>query len=216
MRSLGRPFDAVSREEIILDIYDHVDPLDDWLNNTATLQNPASLWVETVDPNVIDVRWLVNGVEVPGASGETFDPRAFGFTSGDFSITAFAEDLTPWVRIEREKLQESITWNVRLDAPEPLPGDTNDDGVVDLDDLNAVRNHFGQSGDPVAGDTFPFDGDVDLDDLNAVRNNFGTVGSTLVPEPGSRALALTTLLGVFYGRRRVTSRLASGRSCCRL
>jgi hypothetical protein len=50
-----------------------------------------------------------------------------------------------------------------------LPGDTNGDGVVDLVDLNNVRNHFGGT---AGGDTNG-DGIVDLVDLNAVRNNFG-------------------------------------------
>jgi hypothetical protein len=54
----------------------------------------------------------------------------------------------------------------------PLPGDTNDDGVVDLADLNNVRNNFGATGPDVLGDT-DGNGVVDLTDLNAVRNNFG-------------------------------------------
>ncbi len=191
MRSLNRPFDAVSREEIILDIYDFVDPLDDWLENAETLDNPASLWVDAVDPDVIDVRWLVDGVDVPGAAGESFDPRQFGFDAGDYVITAFAEDLTPWVRIERESLQQAVSWTVHLDPPNPLPGDVNGDGAVDLTDLNLVRNHFGDSGDPVEGDSFPYDGQVDLADLNAVRDHFGEAGSAPVPEPG------TISLGVF-------------------
>lgn len=51
-------------------------------------------------------------------------------------------------------------------------GDANLDGVVDLDDVNRVRNHFGQSGRNTPGDTNG-DGIVDLIDLNAVRNHFG-------------------------------------------
>jgi hypothetical protein len=74
-------------------------------------------------------------------------------------------------------------------------GDTNGDGAVDLDDLNAVRNNFGATG-PVGstpGDAFPFDGEVDLDDLNGVRNNFGAGGSAAVPEPATFGLALLGL-----------------------
>jgi hypothetical protein len=52
---------------------------------------------------------------------------------------------------------------------EGVAGDTNDDGVVDLTDLNNVRNNFGGTG---LGDT-DGNGVVDLNDLNAVRNNFG-------------------------------------------
>jgi len=68
-----------------------------------------------------------------------------------------------------------------------VPGDTDGDGDVDLDDLFAVRNNFGTvSGATRAdGDVAPHpdgDGAVNLDDLFSVRNNFGT-GLVVVPEP---------------------------------
>jgi len=63
-----------------------------------------------------------------------------------------------------------------------LLGDTNNDGRVDLNDLNNVRNHFGEASPGVTGDT---NGDnvVDLNDLNNVRNNFGATldGSPALP-----------------------------------
>jgi hypothetical protein len=65
------------------------------------------------------------------------------------------------------------------------PGDTDGDGVVDLADLNNVRNNFGTFGEPVLGDTEPFDGVVNLRDLNQVRNHFGANYNTPVPEPSS-------------------------------
>ncbi len=52
------------------------------------------------------------------------------------------------------------------------PGDANNDGHVDLEDLNAVRNNFGAAGQDILGDANG-DGRVDLEDLNSVRNNFG-------------------------------------------
>ncbi len=64
-----------------------------------------------------------------------------------------------------------------------IPGDTDRNGRVDLEDLNAVRNNFGRSAPGIAGDTFPFNGKVDLDDLNAVRNNFGATAAS----PGTSA-----------------------------
>jgi len=61
------------------------------------------------------------------------------------------------------------------DEPERLyMGDAELDGDVDLEDLFAVRNHFG-SGELIAWSNGNFDGDdaIDLDDLFSVRNNFG-------------------------------------------
>ena len=70
---------------------------------------------------------------------------------------------------------------IRVDDAITIPGDTNGDGVVDIQDLNNVRNQFGAMGAGVLGDTLPFDGVVDINDLNAVRNNFGTsAGAPLV------------------------------------
>ncbi len=60
---------------------------------------------------------------------------------------------------------------VRRIVSEGLPGDVNNDGTVDLDDLNLVLTNFGQT--TSKGDTNG-DGIVDLDDLNLVLTNFGT------------------------------------------
>lgn len=87
------------------------------------------------------------------------------------------------------------------DALNPtVPGDTDGDQDVDLDDLNNVRNNFGSAQPPI-GDT-DGDNDVDLDDLNAVRNNFGAVAGSAVPEPSTMVLALAGLAVVGYRFRR--------------
>lgn len=79
-----------------------------------------------------------------------------------------------------------------------VPGDTDNDGDIDLTDLNNARNHFGEGvilGPPVFGEAYPYDGVVDLGDLNLVRNAFGTTiaGSTAVPEPSTSCLAFAML-----------------------
>jgi hypothetical protein len=76
------------------------------------------------------------------------------------------------------------------------PGDTNSDGVVDVKDLNNVRNNFAKSGNPILGDTDPYDGTVGLYDLNQVYNNFGRTYATPVPEPATAALALAFALAM--------------------
>jgi len=81
-----------------------------------------------------------------------------------------------------------------LDSPLAggVPGDTDGDGDVDLDDLFAVRNNFGATSGVTRadGDVAPHpagNGTVDLDDLFMVRNNFGT-GLAAVPEPMTLSL----------------------------
>jgi len=88
-----------------------------------------------------------------------------------------------------------------------VDGDTNGDGLVNIDDLNSVRNNFGTSGLPdgtLDGDAFPFDGMVDIDDLNSVRNNFGA-GAATVPEPGAAVLAAIGLINASLYVRRVSA-----------
>jgi hypothetical protein len=99
---------------------------------------------------------------------------------------------------------ETIFGNVAYGEIVPMGqvGDTNGDGVVNIDDLNNVRNNFGTMGPPDGthpGDSFPFDGQVNIDDLNNVRNNFGA-GQAPVPEPAS--LLIACLAAAFVGRRR--------------
>lgn len=97
---------------------------------------------------------------------------------------------------------------------DPAQGDTNFDGQVDLEDLNAVRNHFGEGqlgGPKIAGDAYPFDGVVDLEDLNRVRNHFGAgTDGIAAPEPTAAGLAAAgvgfIIIGLFAERRRGRSR----------
>ncbi|MCA1993121.1 MAG: M64 family metallopeptidase [Coleofasciculus sp. S288] len=120
MRSLGRPFDAVSREKIILDIYNLVNPLDSWLDNTTPLFNPDKLWVDLIDPNVIDINWFVNGTLVSEAEDEWFRLTDYGFGSGIYEVTARAFDSTDWVRINRDVLEQSVSWTVQVEVPDEV------------------------------------------------------------------------------------------------
>ena len=88
--------------------------------------------------------------------------------------------------------------------------------TVDIDELNLVRNGFGNTSSSInwrrAGDV-DYDDDIDLDDLNMVRNHFGENGfwqwtppaPSTVPEPS--ALWLFSLgLFVVSTRRRLSRR----------
>jgi hypothetical protein len=125
MRTLGQPFDAIAREKIILDIYSIVDPLDTHLSNIVPLVDPPELWVDTIDPHVIDVEWFVNGAKVPGARGEHFRLLDYGFGSGVFTVNSHAYDpmgfdpVNGWVRRNQDQLEQTVTWTVTQTIPEP-------------------------------------------------------------------------------------------------
>lgn len=171
----------------------------DSLQNTG---DAGAGWLELVSPTTgLLTETNLNGSFEVGASESLYLGKAFKLAgSHDLAINvvdANGRSLTLFT--EYDDFTPSVT-------PVGQDGDTDNDGDVDLDDLNAVRNNFGTTGTPgsTAGDAYPFDGEVNLDDLNAVRNNFGaTAGANAVPEPGSFALlALAAFGGLGYGIRR--------------
>jgi hypothetical protein len=125
MRSLGRPFDAVSREKIILDIYGIIDPLDSYLSNTLPLVDPPELWVDSIDAGIIDMEWFVNGTKIVGAAAETFKLTDHGYGPGVYTVRARAFDPTGfdpvngWVRRNQSELEQFVTWTVTQTIPEP-------------------------------------------------------------------------------------------------
>ncbi len=87
-----------------------------------------------------------------------------------------------------------------IDLRAPVPGDTNNDRLVNVVDLNNVRNNFGAASVDILGDTNN-DDKVDIADLNAVRNNFGSGTASPVPEPASVALALVGAIATLVRAR---------------
>ncbi len=170
MKSLNRAFDAVSREKFILDIYEHVDPVDDWLDNLLPVED-SELWVDVVDTDVIQVEWSVDGEVVPGATGDTFVATDFGFGLGTYSVVARAYDgvldhvedggLLDLVRRDFSMLEQEIAWSLVV-TEVPIPGDFNGDGFVDDVDLPFWEAGFGLTSGASAldGDA---DGDEDVD-----------------------------------------------------
>ncbi len=62
----------------------------------------------------------------------------------------------------------------RLAATGAFAGDANNDGAVNVDDLNMVLGHFGTTVTPGTGGDLTQDGAVDVDDLNLVLADFGS------------------------------------------
>ncbi len=132
MRALNRPFDAISREKLIHEIYEEVDPLDDWQDNSNTLIDPSEIWVDVIDTDVIEIEWFVDGISY-GVLGENFDIQSLGLAAGDYEVQAYAYDTLiqnsntgnslDWWRLDATPLEQRVTWNVSLSAiPEPGTG----------------------------------------------------------------------------------------------
>lgn len=79
-----------------------------------------------------------------------------------------------------------------------IPGDANEDGRVNAQDLNVVGINWQSSGNSWAEGDFTGDGVVDAQDLNVVGINWqtGVAAAATVPEPSS---LVSLLLAVFAG-----------------
>ncbi|MEM6748835.1 MAG: dockerin type I domain-containing protein [Planctomycetota bacterium] len=87
------------------------------------------------------------------------------------------------------------------DAPGGLPGDANNDGVVDLLDFDVLAQSFGSNtGNGASDGDFNGDGAVDLLDFDILAQNFGATSPSAVPEPAS--LGALGVGGVVLLRRR--------------
>lgn len=122
MRNLGRPFDVVSREQIILKIYEHVDPLDSWTPNLDFLMDPSLISVVPIDADVIDVEWFLDGLLLDLPDLETLDVSTLDLAPGDYQLTARAFDPTGfdpvagWVRRGQEALEQYVHWSFTVTA----------------------------------------------------------------------------------------------------
>lgn len=104
------------------------------------------------------------------------------------------------VAIDSELCDETCPYDLRFNLAGELTADLTGDWIVDLNDLNTVRNNFGAPG-------------FDLNTLNDVRNNFGlgsqftidpsnAVQGSPVPEPSGWIIGLISLALSFAIYRR--------------
>ncbi len=124
-------------------------------------------------------------------AGETFTVDAFGMFSGH--ITAVGSDgFTAYMD------------NVEI-VTQPMPGDSNRDGIVSAGDYASIQSHFGDTGLPgLVGDA-NCDGVVSAADYASVQANYGTVeGGSVVttPEPATISLIVIGSATALIRRRK--------------
>lgn len=225
MRSLNQPFDAVSREKIVLDIYALVDPIDSWTDNSITLVDPMELAVTPIDAGLIQVEWYVDGSIVSGATSAVLDLAALSLNPGSHTVAARAFDptgfdqTTGWVRQRQESLEQWITWSLSISGSPQLAGDFNGDNRVDNDDYTHWKQVFGQTVSPATSADGNGDGLVNLADYNVWRDNLGGVSPTTAltfqtAEPATleATFAALALACTLYRRDRAT-RAANQPTC---
>jgi len=123
MRSNYGDFEEVNSEQLIRLTYETVSPIDD-----ATPEQPVAYLAGTtfsVTPmqpvgHNLDVQWAVDGIDVPGASGNTFTPDYATLSDIVHTVTVTVVDNTTLVRDEdlRSNLMTATrTWTVQGGYP---------------------------------------------------------------------------------------------------
>ncbi|QDU56695.1 autotransporter-associated beta strand repeat-containing protein [Aeoliella mucimassa] len=146
------------------------------------------------------------GDVVEGVAGDIFPILGFETFSGAFdtvNLPALAAGLA-W-----DASNLFITGELSIIAAAGLPGDFNNDGMVDLADYTVWRDNLGADESVLPVGTGDNSSVVDAGDYLLWKNSFGATLSTLsaadssvVPEPASIAMLATLLLGVVYARAR--------------
>lgn len=176
MRALGRPFNLVSAERLLHQIYREVNPIDDGTPHNAVVSQSDTLWVLPMQPLNHDllVLWYLDDQLIFSSVQETtLDLSTVPMDSGAHTVRVDVVDPTPWVRNESLRntfMSESRSFTV--EACSPL-ADLTGDGTVDFFDVSAFLSAF-NSQLPLAD--FNGDGAYDFFDVSVFLQAFNSGG----------------------------------------
>ncbi len=107
MRSLGKPFNAPSREAVILEIYKLVQPIDDSSDPNLIHDETATLFVTPMQPMNydLDVSWSLDGALLPGVDSNELPLCSLGLAPGWHAVQVSVVDNSPQVRNEIARAQ---------------------------------------------------------------------------------------------------------------
>lgn len=172
MRALGRPFNLVSAERLIRQIYLEVNPIDDGTPDGTTVSQSDTLFVTPMQPlnHDLQVLWYLDEVLIVDAiQATTLDLSTLSMDSGTHTIRVEVTDPTPWVRNETIRsnfMTESRSYTV--DACSPI-ADINGDGVLNFFDISDFLSAFNDQ-DPIAD--FNHDGTFNFFDISGYLSAF--------------------------------------------
>ncbi len=128
MRNLGRPFHQVNEEQLIMRVYESVDPIDDAtppLPPTGDYDQDTVFFVATVDPspNTLSIQWSVDGVAVVGETQPTFSLALLDLPIGLHDVRVDVVDTTSRVRDEgfrQSQMTEYREWTAVFGCARPI------------------------------------------------------------------------------------------------
>lgn len=120
MRSLGRPFEEVNAEQMVISIYQKVRPIE-FATREGTLRGHQVIEVRPMKPSShkLSTKWTVDSKEIVSLAGsEKFDTSRMGLASGrTYKITVTVVDRTAAVRDEDARtkyMTQTLKWNLKL------------------------------------------------------------------------------------------------------
>lgn len=196
---------------------------DDWNNRTLAFNTTLASGLDQLENLLADIS--IKRFDIEALFDQALaDPTEYGLTNvadsaapglepgaffyDDDNIVANPEDYLFWDEVHPTATMHAALANAIFDfltIPVVLPGDFNNDSLVNLADYTVWRDSLGATDESVinnAGDGF---GGVDAGDYAVWKRNFGlssAASSALlakVPEP--KTLVIVVIAGLFCGRR---------------
>lgn len=120
MRSLGRPFEEVNAEQMVISIYKKVKPIE-FATKEGTLRGHQIIEARAMKPSShkLSIKWTVDSKEVTSLAGsEKFDSLKLGLASGKtYKVSVSVIDRTAAVRDESARakyMTQTLKWKLKL------------------------------------------------------------------------------------------------------
>lgn len=174
MRALGRPFNLVSAEQLIKEIYREVNPIDDGTADGSTVGQTDTLFITPMQPTNHDLSilwYLDDQLIISAIQDQALDLSTLGLDANDHTIRVDVVDPSPWVRDEAMRsafMSETRTYTVEGCT---VAADLNGDGTLDFFDVSAFLSAFNAQ-DPIAD--FTGDGVYNFFDVSAFLSAYSS------------------------------------------